>query len=121
MSVKKLNDVQLVKKYEKLVDERLKINREIKQVADVMKDRIVRSEDNHMLTPTKRVYIQYITCDRMKPIKELEDEFGESGWMNTDEDSRKLSSPRNLKLNLVTEVLRWRTIDYMLMDQRLVM
>ena len=33
MSVKKLNDVQLVKKYEKLVDERLKINREIKQVA----------------------------------------------------------------------------------------
>ena len=50
-----------MKKYEKLVDERLKINREIKQVADVMKDRIVRSEDNHMVTPTKRVYIQYIT------------------------------------------------------------
>lgn len=87
MSVKKLNDVQLVKKYEKLVDERLKINREIKQVADVMKDRIVRSESNHMLTPTKRVYIQYITGDRMKPIKELEEEFGEA-WV--DEHRRRL-------------------------------
>ena len=87
MSVKKLNDVQLVKKYEKLVDERLKINREIKQVADVMKDRIVRSEDSHMLTPTKRVYIQYITGDRMKPIKELEEEFGEE-WV--DEHRRRL-------------------------------
>ena len=87
MSVKKLNDVQLVKKYEKLVDERLKINREIKQVADVMKDRIVRSEDNHMVTPTKRVYIQYITGDRMKPIKELEEEFGEE-WV--DEHRRRL-------------------------------
>ena len=43
MSVKKLNDVQLVKKYEKLVDERLKINREIKQVADVMKDRTLET------------------------------------------------------------------------------
>ena len=87
MSVKKLNDVQLVKKYEKLVDERLKINREIKQVADVMKDRIVRNEDSHMLTPTKRVYIQYITGDRMKPIKELEEEFGEE-WV--DEHRRRL-------------------------------
>ena len=46
-----------------------------------MKDRIVRSEDNHMVTPTKRVYIQYITGDRMKPIKELEDEFGEE-WVD---------------------------------------
>ena len=39
-----------------------------------------------MLTPTKRVYIQYITGDRMKPIKELEEEFEKSGWTNTDED-----------------------------------
>ena len=87
MSVKKLNDVQLVKKYEKLVDERLKINREIKQVSDVMKDRIVRSDDKHMVTPTKRVYIQYSTGDRMKPIKELEEEFGEA-WV--DEHRRRL-------------------------------
>ena len=58
-----------------------------------MKDRIV-DEDNHMVTPTKRVYIQYIMGDRMKPIKELEDEFGEEWVDEHDEDSRKLSSPK---------------------------
>jgi hypothetical protein len=87
MSVKKLNNVQLIRQYEKLVDERLSLNRKIKQTKDAIEDRIVRSECNQITTTTKRISIQYISGDRMKPIKELEEEFGEK-WV--DEHRRRL-------------------------------
>ena len=90
MSIKKLNNKQLLGQYEKLLEERLTLNRKIKEAKDILQDRIVRSENNQITTNTKRVSIQYITGDRMKPIKELEDEFGEE-WV--DEHRRRLQKP----------------------------
>ena len=87
MSIKKLNNKQLLGQYEKLLEQRLTLNRKIKEAKDILQDRIVRSENNQITTNTKRVSIQYITGDRMKPIKELEDEFGEE-WV--DEHRRRL-------------------------------
>ncbi len=87
MSIKRLNDDQLVKKYEKLLDERLGLNREIKQAKLAIEDRIVKSGSKEIITRTKRVSIQYITGDRMRPIKELETEFGEV-WI--DKNRRRL-------------------------------
>ena len=87
MSVKKLNNNQLVKKYETLIDDRLALNREIRQAKLAIEDRIVKSECKEITTRTKRITIQYITGDRMRPIKELEAEFGEE-WI--DENRRRL-------------------------------
>jgi len=47
----------------------------------------VKRECKQITTPTKRITIQYIAGDRMKPIKELELEFGEE-WV--DEHRRRL-------------------------------
>ena len=87
MSVKKLNNNQLVKKYQTLIDERLGLNRQINQAKLAIEDRIVKSECKEITTRTKRITIQYITGDRMRPIKELEAEFGEE-WI--DEHRRRL-------------------------------
>ena len=87
MSIKKLNNKQLLGQYEKLLEERLALNSKIKEAKETLQDRIVRSENNQITTNTKRVSIQYTTGDRMKPIKELEDEFGEE-WV--DEHRRRL-------------------------------
>tara|TARA_B100001250_G_C19756564_1_gene770388 strand:- start:1273 stop:1581 length:309 start_codon:yes stop_codon:yes gene_type:complete len=87
MSIKKLNNVQLVREYEKLVDERKEINRRIKHAKEALEDRIVKSECKQITTPTKRITIQYSAGDRMKPIKELEAEFGEA-WV--DEHRRRI-------------------------------
>ena len=81
MSIKRLNNVQLVREYEKLVDQRVALNRQIKQAKEALEDRIVKSEFKQITTPTKRISIQYIVGDRMKPIKELEAEFGEK-WVD---------------------------------------
>jgi len=87
MSVKKLNNNQLVKKYQTLMDERLGLSRQINQAKLAIEDRIVKSECKEIITQTKRITIQYITGDRMRPIKELEAEFGEE-WI--DENRRRL-------------------------------
>tara|TARA_B100000900_G_scaffold392303_1_gene387666 strand:+ start:369 stop:677 length:309 start_codon:yes stop_codon:yes gene_type:complete len=87
MSVKKLNNRQLLKKYEELIEARLTLSREIKEAKGILQDRIIKSENNQITTNTKRVYIQYSTGDRVKPIKELETEFGEE-WV--DEHRRRL-------------------------------
>jgi len=89
MSVK-MNNQELLRSYEKKVDERLQLNREIKALRDVITDRIVSSDAGEMTTKTKRVTIQYINADRVKSIKEIEDEFGET-W--TDENRRRLLKP----------------------------
>ena len=81
MSIKKLNNVQLVREYERLVDQRKELNRQIKHAKEALEDRIVKSECKQITTPTKRVTIQYIAGDRMKPIKELEAEVGEP-WVD---------------------------------------
>ena len=85
-----LNNRDLLRAYERKTEERLKLNREIKVLRDVMTDRIVSSEDHQMTTETKRVTIQYINADRVKSIKEIEDEYGEE-WI--DENRRRLVKP----------------------------
>ena len=85
-----LNNRDLLRAYERKVEERLKLNREIKVLRDTMTDRIVSSEDHQMVTETKRVTIQYINTDRVKSIKEIEDEYGEE-WI--DDNRRRLVKP----------------------------
>mgnify|MGYP004462790569 CR=1 FL=1 len=87
MDVKKLNNKDLLRQYEQKIDNRLQLNREIKALRDLIIDRIVKSDADEIITPTKRVFIQYISADRVKSIKEIESEYGEE-WI--DENRRRL-------------------------------
>lgn len=85
-----MNNRDLLRTYEAKVDERLKLNREIKALRDVITGRIVKNDSQEMTTNTKRVTIQYINADRVKSIKEIEEEYGEE-WI--DENRRRLVKP----------------------------
>ena len=88
MSMEETTNEDLLRQYKELVDERLTINRRIKVVKEELTDRIVSSEDHAIETATQRASIMHITGDRVKSIKEIEEEYGEE-WV--DENRRRLT------------------------------